>query len=236
LRRVSLPQQHDDFMPEGKQPLSDAQIALLGWWIDAGLPADRTLAELDLPQDVAAMFAGELGLAPVAAAARAMPVAALVTPEQTAALESAGWLLRARSLQDARLIVSLAAPRSPAKPAMLQALAPIASAIVELDLSAAGIDDAALQALAEMPELQVLKLGDNRLTDAGVAALQVFDALQVVHLLGNVNVTDAALDALAPLQQLRTLHAWGTGITPGGAAALAATRPGLHVEGLAATP
>lgn len=146
----------------------------------------------------AALFAGELGLAPTAGEA---PVAALVTPEQTAALESACWLLRARSLQEARLIVSLAAPRSPATPAMLQALADVATLIVELDLSAAGFWRAARLASARQ------RRGP-----------------------------DAALAELAPLQQLHTLHAWGTGITTEGAAALAATRPGLRVEGLGVTP
>ena len=53
IKRVSLPMDHDDHMPpDGKpQPTTD-ELALLSWWVDAGAPADKTVAELNPPEDI----------------------------------------------------------------------------------------------------------------------------------------------------------------------------------------
>ena len=34
--RISLPRDHDDFMPSKGQPLSEAEVELVGRWIDQG--------------------------------------------------------------------------------------------------------------------------------------------------------------------------------------------------------
>ena len=47
--RISLARDHEDFMPaEGKTPLTDIETEIIGWWIDAGAPAETTLGELDI--------------------------------------------------------------------------------------------------------------------------------------------------------------------------------------------
>ena len=46
---------------EGKTPLTDAEVAILGWWIDAGAPIDVTLGELELSPDVTPLLAAECG-------------------------------------------------------------------------------------------------------------------------------------------------------------------------------
>jgi len=54
MRRARLPLEDDDHMPpEGKpQPTSD-ELAVLAWWIDAGAAPDKSLAELNPPEDIA---------------------------------------------------------------------------------------------------------------------------------------------------------------------------------------
>ena len=45
--RISLPVEDDDHMPpDGKPQLSEPQLAVLRWWLDAGAPTDKTLGEL----------------------------------------------------------------------------------------------------------------------------------------------------------------------------------------------
>ncbi len=45
--RITLPIDDDDHMPpDGKPQLSESQLAVLRWWLDAGVPTDRTLGEL----------------------------------------------------------------------------------------------------------------------------------------------------------------------------------------------
>jgi hypothetical protein len=62
-RRVTLPQDHFDYMPkDGKPPLTPQEIEVIKWWIAAGAPRSGTLKELDAPADVQSTIAGLLGL------------------------------------------------------------------------------------------------------------------------------------------------------------------------------
>ncbi|KAB2653251.1 MAG: hypothetical protein DVB33_03665 [Verrucomicrobia bacterium] len=46
-KRVALPNDDDDHMPpDGKPQLSESQLAVLRWWLNAGAPTDKALGEL----------------------------------------------------------------------------------------------------------------------------------------------------------------------------------------------
>jgi uncharacterized membrane protein len=65
LNRISLPKDDDAFMPaEGKTPLTDAQVQIIRWWIEAGAPADTTIGALQMqpPPETEAMIRSELNL------------------------------------------------------------------------------------------------------------------------------------------------------------------------------
>lgn len=65
LRRVQLPDDDEEFMPaEGKTPLTDAQVQIIEWWIDAGLPNETTMDQVSPVPDasVEALIRAELGL------------------------------------------------------------------------------------------------------------------------------------------------------------------------------
>ena len=66
-RRVTLEADDEAFMPaEGKTPLTEAQVRIVRWWIEAGLPADTTmdLVELKPDAEVEGLIRAELGLSP----------------------------------------------------------------------------------------------------------------------------------------------------------------------------
>lgn len=65
LSRISLPSSDSAFMPaEGKTPLTDAQVSIIQWWIQAGLPNETTMAQVELQPDAdtEALIRAELGL------------------------------------------------------------------------------------------------------------------------------------------------------------------------------
>jgi uncharacterized membrane protein len=67
-RRITLPHDDDDFMPaEGKTPLTADQVKIVRWWIDAGAPHGKTVADTGVEPEVEALLAAERGLAPRAA-------------------------------------------------------------------------------------------------------------------------------------------------------------------------
>lgn len=65
LNRITLPSSDSAFMPaEGKTPLTDAQVAIIEWWIEAGLPNETTMDQVELQPDAdtEALIRAELGL------------------------------------------------------------------------------------------------------------------------------------------------------------------------------
>ena len=60
--RITLARDHEDYMPaEGKTPLTDIETEIIRWWIDAGAPAETTLANGDTA-NVGPLLRNQLGL------------------------------------------------------------------------------------------------------------------------------------------------------------------------------
>ena len=60
--RITLARDHEDFMPaEGRTPLTDIETEIIRWWIDAGAPAETTLADVDTA-NVGPLLRNQLGL------------------------------------------------------------------------------------------------------------------------------------------------------------------------------
>jgi uncharacterized membrane protein len=63
LRRIELPHDDEEFMPaEGKTPLTDQQVAIIRWWIEAGAPEGGTIGALEVPAETRTMLSNELGV------------------------------------------------------------------------------------------------------------------------------------------------------------------------------
>jgi uncharacterized membrane protein len=234
-RRVSLPSDHDEFMPaEGKTPLTEPQVAILRWWIDAGAPQGVTIGEIGVAPDVDPLLAAELGLG------GSVPSDAIDAPAASAdaalveRLYGAGFLVRQVAQTDPRLIVSVNSPGTPMSADALAELLAAGDDIVELNLQDAGLDDAAAAELGKLLGLVRLRVSRNALTDRGVAALAGLARLEHLNLYGNPGVTDASAGVLAGLPSLRRLDVWQTGLTDEGIAGLRQRRPDLEVQGAAA--
>jgi hypothetical protein len=64
-RRITLESDAEAFMPaEGKTPLTATQVRIIRWWIEAGLPSDTRIDQVQLAPDaeVEALIRSELGL------------------------------------------------------------------------------------------------------------------------------------------------------------------------------
>jgi hypothetical protein len=228
-RRISLRRDHDDFMPaEGKTPLSEPQVAILRWWIDAGAPAGGALAGMDLA-DLRPALQAQLGLDGGAAIAAASPAVdqALVTR-----LYEAGFVVRQLSQDDPLLDVAVYSPGTEIAQEALAELVMAREHIGSLDLRRAGIDDVDLELLriSDFTNLHNLLLSNNLVSDQGVRSLAGARQLQHLNLYGNPLVTSASLDALGGLSQLQSLYLWQTGIDAGAVATLRAKLPATRID------
>jgi len=63
LRRITLPESDDEFMPaEGKTPLTARQVEIIRWWIEAGAPSGGTNGDLQVPDPMRSTLSEELGV------------------------------------------------------------------------------------------------------------------------------------------------------------------------------
>jgi uncharacterized membrane protein len=217
LERVHLPLDAKQHMPpKGKPQLTDEEIALIEWWIDAGAPTDRNVAGTNPPMVIAELIATRLGVPPAPPPDRATMVAAAATLER-----ALGIVIRPLTADGPWLEANARLRFANFGDAQLAELAPIAPALHRLDLGETAVTDAGLTALAPMKNLRRLHLDRTAVTDAGLARLSGLVCLESLNLYAT-KVGDAGLAALRVLPRLRSLHVWQTQITPAAITAFAA--------------
>ncbi len=232
-KRVSLPENHENFMPaEGKTPLGREQVQILGWWINAGLPSDISVSTLSLDEETAALLAVELGLsaAPTAAAAENYDA---ISEDIINQMVANAWLVRPLSRDSNGLSVSINAIGQPASRDMLALLNQASASIVELNLASTGLNDELLNVIADMPVLETLNLSNNGITDAGLNQIAGFQALRTLNLYGNPAISDVGLEKLTSLSKLESVYLWGTAASEQGTTSLQASMPGITIIGQA---
>ncbi|MEJ5237065.1 MAG: c-type cytochrome domain-containing protein [Limisphaera sp.] len=222
LQRMRLPLDHDDHMPpEGKPQPEPADLDLLAWWIGAGAPTNRTLAELTPPEPIrqrllrtSVSTSREAAPGTPGQAAAPLPSAESLRPKIQALVAELGIAITPLASEDPWLQVNaaVAGPRF-TDAALGRLAAELGPHICWLDLSGTAITDAGLAALAAMPRLERLQLDRTGITDAGLAALRGLAELESLNLYGTA-ITETGLTVLAELPRLRRLYLWQTRVRP----------------------
>jgi uncharacterized membrane protein/mono/diheme cytochrome c family protein len=228
LRRVRLPLEDKAHMPpKGKTPLTDDEMAVLAWWIEAGAPRSGTLKARNAPVEVRVAFSRTL---PEGERRAVEELQNRQASEYEATLKglraSVPGSLRAILPGERDLEYTAAIAGTTFGDAELQKLGSVGGDLLRLDLSRTGITDAGLKALAKMPKLEHLDLRGTAVGDEGVRALASLSNLQTLSLYGT-RVTDAGLEALRGLPSLRRVYLGGTRVTGPGRDALRKARPRL---------
>src|SRR5688572_16470026 len=239
---ITLPADHDDRMPPAKKgdPLTAQQIETIEQWIAGGASfgswtgkkAESTAAGGDAPGKTTGGKSGspkpgagdkpkadpyvalQRGLAPLAADKLA-PFA--TGPFQVASVGDGSPLLAVACRGNADTIDDQA----------LQALAPLASHVAELDLARTRVGDAGCAVLATMPRLVHLDLRQTAVAGHGVAALAACKELRTLNLFGT-KAGDYGIAALAPCKHLEQLYVWQTEVSAAAAVRLREQIPGLR--------
>ena len=215
FRRVTLPANHDDFMPKGgKKALSSDEVKLIELWIAAG--ASETLAK-DAIKNAPAGSAG-----PVVAEVTFQEIdPAAVTKGRAGIAPAVAQLQKrfpnileyeSRGSADLRLNASILGTRFGDKD--LAGFAPVAEHIAEADFSRTGITDQSASTISAMKRLRILRLTNTGISDATLVRLGALDQLESLNLFGTT-VTPAALPAISRLPKLAHLYAGQTSIPQG---------------------
>jgi hypothetical protein len=97
-----------------------------------------------------------------------------------------------------------------------------------------GIPEEALQAIAELKELRVLKLGHSNIGGSGLRILSALDKVERLGLEGCRRIDDAAAIELVNWKSLKYLDLQDTQVTPAGVEALRKAKPALVILALPA--
>ncbi len=213
FRRITLPANHDDFMPKGKKTLSPDEVKLIELWIGAG--ASEMLAK-DAIKDAPADSSGAVAevtfqeIDPSAVARGRAGIGPAVGQLQKRFPNILGY--ESRGSADLRLNASILGSRF--SDTDLAEFVAVAEHITVADFSRTGITDRSADTIAAMKRLRVLKLADTGISDATLLRLGGLDQLESLNLFGT-SVTPAALPAISRLPKLAHLYAGRTSILQG---------------------
>ncbi|MGI9240834.1 MAG: hypothetical protein ACR2RV_08535, partial [Verrucomicrobiales bacterium] len=227
--RITLPADDEDVMPpEGKKQLTEEQKKLINWWIDQGADFEKTVAELEAPEEIkviltAVTVGGGLGDAPKIDLPPAASQAALD------AISSSGVLIMQLAQDNTFLTANTVNVAKTFNDASVKALVPVAAQLAWLDVSKTQITDAGLADIAQLPNLTRLHLEKTGITDAGTPHLAKLGKLEYLNLYGT-KVSDAGIAPLKELKGLKKLFLWQTGVTDKGAAELQSALPDCEIN------
>lgn len=222
-RRIILPADHDDVMPNKGDKLTKAQTDLIRDWINQGAPwPDGVVLVSTAPKDekpkAAAPEPTKLpDYKPAGAELKAI-----------ATLESLGVLPRPIAMNLNWRELNL---RGQEGAVLEKALVPLKDmlGLVELNLASTKIKDADLASIKGLINLNRLHLENTPVTDAGLVHLKGLVKLNYLNLYGTA-VTDAGLKQLEGLTQLKSLYLWQTRATEAGVANLKKALPQVDIS------
>ena len=230
IYRVLLPTDDDDFMPpDGNEPLTPEELAVLRWWIDGGASAEATVADLQADDEMtarllalsAALKGDEEAAAAIASNAGLISEWDLLTPEVQqermnevlAAAEHFNFSVMPISAEDDRLKVNVVNAAKEFGDEQLATLSPVAERIIWLDLGRSQVTDAGMKTVGNMRNLERLHLENTKITDGGIASLAGLSKLEYLNLYGT-EVTSKIFESLANAKNLRKLYLWQTKVDP----------------------
>lgn len=202
IRRITLPEDHADFMPAGgKTPLAPDQVLSLIRWIDGGAVTDSAAPKA--PEEPA-------------------------PAEAIGAVRDRGGLAVPIEQDSAWLRVDFSATAPPVTDDDFSLLAPLTAHVAWLDLANGQCTDAIAPQLAKLENLTRLSLQNSAVGDETCAAIAQLEHLQYLNLY-NTKVTDAGVEKLHALKKLRQLYLWQTDVSDAALETLREALPKLDI-------
>ncbi len=212
LQRVLLPADHPRRMPAGGRPaLTEDQIEILRWWIDAGATEHQTVAQTH-PSAVRIALTSRVLKLPLPLKADVPLSVPDITAQMSAASARTGAVV-AFVVADEPWVATNAAVARSFGDTELAALRSLGANLTILNLAGTNVTDAGLASIAKFPNLRELRLDRTAVTDAGLKHLSNLDHLETLNLYSTA-VTDAGLVTLKHLRVLKRLYIWKTKIAP----------------------
>lgn len=202
--RMNLPMEDDDHMPpEGKTQPTKEEIKLIGTWIDAGHPFDKSVGTLGLEKELFLSFFPKIEdndypNIEIAAASE----------DSISAIKATGIHVDPISKSSNFLSVSCLN-----KPDFTDTdfglLLPLKAQIARLDIGNTQVTDAIFKKLATLPNLTILKLDNTAVTGKNIESLQSLEHLTSINLTAS-QFEEPYLEALSDFKKLKKVYLYKT--------------------------
>lgn len=230
-RRLVLPEGHEERMPpKGRKPITHDQICLIAWWINAGAPPDRKVADLPQPDSIQPILlslqTGGRGIEP--SPLDSLPDLSPPDPVLVEQLTAKG--IKVIPVASGKHQVIISAVNYPAfddEDARL--VATLGERVWQLKLGRTRITDSAMIHLGTLSGLRQLHLEHTAVGNAGLPHLRGCRQLRYLSLVGT-QVTDEGLALLAGLPALEKVYVYHTAVTATGVDQLKAANARLTVD------
>ncbi|GLR69465.1 c-type cytochrome domain-containing protein [Agaribacter marinus] len=207
-KRITLNPSHKEFMPaEGKPPLSDDQVAIIKWWINAGAPVNERLPSVAMEKSDKVFAMNVLGLSP-----EAFPAIPAITLEQANALENAGFVVKQIDRTNGYLDLDLSISRRPITAETRAALSAVSQNIAYVNLSYATLSAQDMALLSTFTGLKRLRLEHASVDANTVFELSTLENLRYLNVFGS-SVDDSIFDVVSNMPALEQLYLTGTNVT-----------------------
>lgn len=224
LRRLGLPADDDEVMPQKGEALSKEQQQLVRDWIAQGA---------EWPEAGDTWLGEQLALRVVPKITFELPAlddAQRATLEQAVKrLQGLGALVQPVAADTEALELNLSLLRDKADDALMAGVEQLAPRLVWLHLGRTAVTDASAATLAKLTQMRRLQAQHTALGDTTFTALKALNHLETVNAVGS-KLGDQGLAALAQLERLSRVYAWQTQVTPAGALAARKQAPKLDVD------
>lgn len=234
IKRLLLPAEDDKRMPpKDKEQLTKEEIALLHWWVSAGLPMKQQVAEMK-PDSATTQLLHTFASGATTASTPA-PLSPVLATKPPAADSMAVQALIKRKV----LVSPIAKEQTLLDVSCINAtdftdtdmplLLAVANNIVFLQAENTRISNAGLKEFSRFTNLVRLNLAGTGINSSGITSLLSLTHLEYINLTGT-QLDDAGLMQLAGLPALKKIYAWNTRVTTAGAAAFRTKNPDIQLQ------
>ena len=218
--RTELDEDDEEHMPpEGKKDIEDHELAIIKWWISEGADPEKTVADLNLPDEIREAI-GKLDRSiskDVDAGTGDKPKSDTPSDELRAKVAELSkdfpGGLTFESQSSSNLTFTGVSMRKNLSDELFAKLGSVIPKMVTVDLSASSVTDASVALLASATDLRMIRLSETGITDAAIDTLVKLQKLESVNFYGT-KVTDEGVKKLSALPNLKRLYLWQTDVTP----------------------
>ncbi|MEM9647814.1 MAG: c-type cytochrome domain-containing protein [Bacteroidota bacterium] len=202
-RRITLPETHDDFMPpEGKQPLSEDEVAIIRWWIENNALSEGAFVTLKPAEEIKKTVEKYLGLDKNSLLDQKVMGA---KKEVVDSLEGYGFILNQLIMDNNFLEANFSLSEQELDNRALQTLIELKDQVIWLNMSNSGVTNDHLIRIGQLENLLKLNLSTNAISDEGLAYLSQLQNLESINLY-KTGVSRGLLDLVPQLPNLKRLY------------------------------